>query len=155
MRFPEKITVVAQNASTGMPVEAVAVVLVLFAARKNDYYIGPSITNAHGEVEFTRAECQSAIKRQQEIFIMDYAGDLESCRPVIEIRLHPPERIKRMLQQYKESPDFWGQGFADPKRLFSDLQNVKNSEYEPARITATEQEIFTEPRIIMSLVKAA
>jgi len=155
MRFPDKLTVVVRDRGTGLPAKGIAIVLVLFAAHKNDYSVGPLITDENGQVQVTRAECEAAIKRAQEMFIMDYSGDLESCRPVIEVRLHSPEHIGAMLQQYKQSPDFWGQGFPDPKRLFADLQNVKNADYEHARITATEEQLLANSLLELPLVKKA
>lgn len=80
MRFPDTLAVVAQDTRTGLPVRDVAIVLVLFANQKNNYSVGPLISNVGGEVSFTRAECEFAIQRAQEMFIMDYQGDLESCR---------------------------------------------------------------------------
>jgi hypothetical protein len=155
MRFPDRLTIIARDRGTGLPAKGVAIVLVLFAARKNDYYVGPLIANDNGQVEFTRAQCEAAIKRAQEMFLMDYAGDLESCRPVIEVRLHSPEQIETMLQQYRQSPDFWGKGFPDPQRLFADLQNVTNTDYEHARITATEEQLLTNPQLELLLVRKA
>ena len=155
MKFPDTLTIVARNRDTGLPAEGLAIVLVLFAERKNNYTVGPLISNSSGEVNFTRAECEFAIKRAQEMFIMDYHGDLESCRPMIEVSLHPPEHIKRMRQQYEASPDFWGRGFQDPKRLFTDLQKVKNADYELTRITATEAQLLTNPQLELPLVKRA
>lgn len=153
MRLPDKLTVTARNRATGAPANGVAIVLVLFASRKNDYSVGPLIANEDGQVEFTRAECEAAIKRAQEMFVMDYSGDLASCRPFIEVRLHSPEQINTMLQQYRQSPDFWGKGFADPKRLFADLENVKNADYEQTRISATEEELRTSARLELPLIK--
>ncbi|HJX85016.1 MAG TPA: hypothetical protein VJ723_11785 [Candidatus Angelobacter sp.] len=153
MRFPDKLTVVAQDRDTRLPAKGVAIVLVLFAKRKNDYYVGPLITNEKGLVEFTRADCEFAIERAQEMFLMDYHGDPESCRPVIEVNLHLPERIEGMRQQYEAAPDFWGRGFRDPKDLFAELQKSRNSEFEPAKITATEEQILTNPQLVLPLVK--
>jgi hypothetical protein len=151
MRFPDKLTVGVRERGTGVPVQGVAIILVLFAARKNDYYVGPLITSENGRVDFTRAECETAIKRAQEMFIMDYSGDLEGCRPVIDVRLHSPEQIEAMLEQYKQSPDFWGAGFSDPKHFFADLQNVRNAKYKQAQVTATEKQIVSHPQLELLL----
>ena len=153
MKFPDTLTVTARDRDTSLPVKDVAIVLVLFAKRKNDYSVGPLITNENGKVESTRAECESAIKQAQEAFVMDYHGDLESCRPLIEVRLHLPEYIEKMLQNYKTFPEFWGQGF--PKSLFTDLQKVRNADFEPAKITATEEQILADPQLVLPLVKKA
>jgi len=153
MRLPDTLTIVARDRKTGLPAEGVAIVLVLFAKEKNNYTVGPLISNANGEVKFTREECEFSVKRSQEMFLMDYQGDLDSCLPKIEVSLHPPEHLKRMRQQYETAPDFWGRGFRDPKRLFADLQKVKNADYELTRITATEAQILTNPRLELPLVK--
>ena len=153
MRFPDKLTVTARDRDTSLPVKDVAIVLVLFAKHKNDYYVGPLIADEKGRAEFARADCEFAIERAQEMFLMDYHGDLESCRPIIEVSLHPPERIEGMRQQYESAPEFWGRGFHDPKGLFADLQKVRNADFEPAKITATEEQILTNPQLVLPLVK--
>ena len=156
MRFPDTLAIVARDRYTGLPARGVAIVLELFAEQKNNYTVGPLISNGRGEVEFTRAECEFAIKRTQEMFIMDYQGDLESCRPVIEVSLHPPDYIRGMRQQYETSPDFWGRAFRDPNRLFAELEKVRNADYELARITATEAQILgDQPQLELPLVKRA
>lgn len=155
MNFPDKLTVTVRNGAAGVPVNGVAIVLVLFASTKNDYHIGPQITNEQGQAEFTRAQCETAIKRIQEMFVMDYAGNLQSCRPLIEVRLHAPERITLMLQQYNQSPEFWGKPFLNPKQLFAALENVKNADYEQAQVTATEEQLAENPTVELSLLKRA
>ena len=155
MRFPDTLTVLVRDEGAGLPAKDVAVVLVLFAAHKNDYSVGPLISDENGHVEFTRAECEFAIKRAQEMFLMDYSGNLGSCRPVIEVRLHPQERVEGMRQQYESAPEFWGRGFHDPKRLFADLQKVRNAEYKEAQITATEEQLLTNPHLVLPLTRKA
>ncbi len=154
MKFPDALTVVAID-QKGAPAANVAIVLLLFATRKNDYYVGPFITDENGHVQFTREHCERAIRSAQEMFVMDYAGDLDNLRPVIEVRLHPPEHLEAMQQQYRRFPDFWGQAFQDPVGLFAALQTARNAEYELARITATEEQILTHPQLVLSLMKKA
>ena len=153
MKFPDKLTVMIRNHSTGAPANRVAIILVLFASHKNDYYVGPAIAGNDGQAEFTRAECEAAIRRAQEMFVMDYSGDLASCRPFIEVRLHSPESIRTMLQQFKHSPDFWGRGFPNPKRFFADLENVKNADYEDAKVIATEEQLRADSRLELQLIR--
>ena len=152
MRFPDNVTVVARDRETGRSVKDIAIVLILFAMQKNDYYVGPLITNGNGQVEFSRAKCNFAIKRAQEMFVMDYAGDLESCRPVIEVRLHSPKHIQGMLQQYRQSPDFWGRAFPDPVGFFAALAAARNGDYADSRITATEEHLFRNPELVLPLL---
>lgn len=152
MKIPDilNITVVDEGSE---PVPNVAIVLVLFASIKNDYYVGPVITDHEGSVRITRADCQDAITRAQHMFLMDYAGTLESCRGTLEVRLHPPQQIETMIQQYKRSPDFWGRAFREPASLFTTLENVTNSRYRPASVAVTEQQILANPNIILQLTR--
>jgi hypothetical protein len=153
MRFPDQLTVVASDRRTGAPVANVALLLRLFAARKNDYGVGPLISDEKGEAVFARVECEFAIRRSKEMFLMDYHDNLEDCRPFIEINLHPAELVERMIQQYRDAPTFWGPGFRDPERLFAALQGVKNVEYESASIKLSEEQVLSNPRIELLLTK--
>ena len=153
MKLPDTLTVTAVDNETSRPVPNVAILLLLFAERKNDYDIGPFITNEMGQVKFDRADCVAAIQQAQQMFIMDYAGNLDSCLPKLEVRLHRPEQIQMMLQQFKRSPKFWGQAFRDPARLFADLEATRNVEYEPSRIIKTEEQVLANPRVLLPLVR--
>lgn len=152
MKIPDilNITVVDEGSE---PVPNVAIVLVLFASIKNDYYVGPVITDHKGSVRITRADCEEAIARAQHMFLMDYAGTLENCRGTLEVRLHLPQQIETMIQQYKSSPDFWGQAFREPASLFTALENVANSEYRSASMVVTEQQILANPNITLRLTR--
>jgi hypothetical protein len=151
MRFPDKLTVVVRDRITGLPVEDVAIILTLFATRKNNYGVEPVITNENGVAEFTRESCEFSIKRQKGIFIMDFKDELGDCRPFIELSLHPHEFVERMIQQYRYSPELWGSCFRDPERLFAALEKVRNAEYEPSKLTATEEQLLAKPQLELLL----
>jgi len=143
--------VIAQLSDTGTPVEGVAIVLRLFARSKNDYYVGPKITDVNGQASFSREECVRAIQRAQQMFIMDYVGTLETCRPVLEARLHPSPQIAKMLELYKSYPEFWGQAFDDPASLFGTLATVRNGEFEEAQVSGNETQILEVPELVLRL----
>lgn len=153
MEFPDAVTLIAKDRDSGLPAENVAIVLILFAAKKNNYTVGPMISNGRGEVRFTRNDCEFSIKRAQEMFVMDYYGDLRSCRPVVEFSLHPPERLDKMQRRYREAPDIWGRGFRDPERLFRQLSTVRNADYEPAVVRARQEQLLANPVLELALVK--
>jgi hypothetical protein len=154
MMFPEKVTVVVRDRETGLSVNGVAILLMLFAARKNDYSVGPFITDEHGAVNFTRAECEFTIKQAREMFLMDYNNSLGECRPFVDIQLHPHELVEGMIRQYRAAPKFWGLGFPDPERLFAALENVKNAEYAQSTIRATEAQLLAQPHLELLLSRS-
>jgi len=131
LNFPDKVTVTAIDAETGSEIAGVAFVLWLKARRKNDYFVGPAITELHGQAEFTR----------------DYTGDLASCGPTAELQLHPPERIAGMIRQYEAMPQFWGIAFDNPQELFRDLRRARNSLFEPFQLVVEERNILQRPAV--------
>jgi hypothetical protein len=139
--FPDSLNVIVVDISTGHPLPAVALVLELKAQKKNNYLVGPIITDNEGEARFTRRACEDAIANAQKMFVMDYSGDLSSCGKIAEIRLHAPEYIRQMIDQYEAHPEFWGSGFDSPEELFAELRSVRNSLFEPAALKITEIEI--------------
>jgi hypothetical protein len=153
MRFSDKLTVTALDRDTRIPAKNVAILLVLFAARKNDYCVGPLITDEKGQVHFTRKDCEFAIERAKKMFLMDYQGGLEDCRPFVEVRLHRPESIQTMLRNYTKNRIFWGGGFQDPERLFAGLEKVTNADYEPASLRVSEEQVLNNQEIELPLLK--
>jgi hypothetical protein len=151
MELPEILTVTALDQKTSLPAEGLAIVVELFASRKNDYIVGPAISDFSGQVKFTRDECERSVKSDQQMFLMDYVGDISDCAPYLEIRLHAPEHIARMLQQYQMSPAFWGKRFQDAAKLFKALEHVKNASFEPASIRLYEVQLLANPNITMRM----
>jgi hypothetical protein len=120
-------------------------ILPIELPRKNNYSVGPVITDEEGE--FALDDCNFAITRAQKIFAMGYHSTLAECLPVVEVSLHPAEKVNGMIHQYRSAPYFWGMGFRDPEGLMNALQEARNEEYEPALLTTTEAEILSNPRV--------
>src|SRR5580700_4219677 len=153
MNFPDKLTVIVRDRQTGLPIGQVAVRMELFAAHKNNYSVGPSVTDEKGQVVFTRAACELAIKRAKEMFLMDYHSNLGECRPFVGVSRHLAERVEGMIRQYKDAPHFRGLGSDDPERTIAVLQNVKNADYASALVRASEHEIMSHPQLELLLSK--
>jgi hypothetical protein len=147
MKFPNKLTVVVQDRGTLQPVGKVAIRLGLIATKKNNYSVGPVITDLSGAAVFTRADCEFAIQRAWEMFLMDYHDTLDECQPVVEIGLYQAKQVSGMIRQYTAAPKFWGMGFRDPEALMEVLQTVRNAEYRPDSITISEAQVLAEPRV--------
>ena len=85
MKLPEALNVTLLERGTNLPVEGLAVILRLFATRKNDYIMGPAISNLSGQVRFQRDECERSVIADQQMFVMDYGDDIQNCRPYLDI----------------------------------------------------------------------
>ena len=153
MRFPDELFVKAMDADTGEVVPDVALVVFLTPPRKNTYCVGPEITDKNSLARFTRVGCERAIIHAQEMFVMDYFGDLVSCAPAAKISLHPPERVSGMISRYETHPEFWGHGFEDAPVLFRSLRSVKNFDFEAAEIIVKENDILANPNVTIRLRK--
>ena len=151
MNFPELITVIATDTATATPVPNVALVLELKAKFKNNYSVGPVITDSSGKAKFTRHACELAIDRAQQMFVMDYSGDLRSCLPPAKICLHPPDCIAAMIRNYKDDPEFWGLGFEDPVGLFNALRSIRNPDFLPSSLSLSEEVVLSHPSVVLPL----
>jgi hypothetical protein len=147
LKFPDKLIINAIDADTDSEISGVAFVLWLKAEKKNDYFVGPVITNSQGQAMFTRSACERSIARAQEMFLMDYTGDLNSCKPTADLQLHPPANISAMISQYEGAPSFWGNAFDDPQELFRELRTVRNSLFEPFQLAVKEADILERPTV--------
>ena len=60
----------------GYSIKNLLVTIILRVKIKNDYYIGPLITNDIGIIEVTQDELETEINKIQADFIMDYAASI-------------------------------------------------------------------------------
>jgi len=149
MNFPSVVTVKVQDALQ-KPIENVAVILKLFAPRKNNYYVGPLVTDQNGTVQFTRELCERAIAKSKEMFLMDYVGTLETCRPELTVALHPPNQLATMLKNLKEAPNFWGSPFEDVPAVIDSLSRARNESFKAGTLHVTEDEVQTQPHLVLT-----
>jgi hypothetical protein len=145
--FPDTLTVTAIDLATGCPIPEVALLLELKAQRKNNYGVGPVITDKNGQARFTRKKCENDIAHAQQMFAIDYTGDLLSCGPLAEVHLHNPENIATMIHNFETSPKFWGSGLDEPEELYAALRKVRNSLYAPSTLAINENDILKQPAV--------
>lgn len=95
--FPRRATVqLVMRGRIAEPVRLGGAVffLRLFATQKNDYQLGPFVTDDQGRVTIDRETCEHFVAAEHESGLMDYAG-IDQCREEIEIRLLRPDEISR------------------------------------------------------------
>ena len=153
MMFPDQVTVTVKERISSLAVPEVAIVLILKAVNKNDYYVGPFISDDIGRITISRRDCEMAISRAQEMFIMDYQGDLSACRSQAQFQLHDPAAIETMVRQYESLPSFWGRAFDNPEVLMTALKTVKNSEFMASSMEVPDAALIVEPNVTLFLDK--
>ena len=128
--FPEQKTFQFVETSSNRPISNLAVLLTLLAHRKDDYHIGPAITDSNGIVVFTRTDCLKEIDISKTMFIMDYSSTLEQCLPKIVIEVMSKQAIDALIAARREHKDFF-QKFADcTEPFFERLSSCVNRLYE-------------------------
>jgi uncharacterized protein (UPF0371 family) len=81
----------------GFSVKDLSITLVLRVKIKNDYYIGPIVSNDKGIIEVTPQQLELAIKQAQSDYIMDYAANLDECKEVALI-IDDIEELKKTVE---------------------------------------------------------
>jgi len=102
--IPEQIKLIFKD--VGGSVQRLIVFLVLYSKAKNDFTIGPLVTDMEGEIILTRTAVDKEIALNKEEFPMDYDGDLSDCNllsVIVESRFDLEERVKRLMKYYPEN----------------------------------------------------
>ena len=103
-RIPERIKFIFKN--TDGPIRGLIVFFVLRSTVKNDFTIGPLLTDVRGEVILTKEIFDRVIHLEKEDFPMDYDGDLGDCdllRIIVESRSELENRLRRLVRYYPDS----------------------------------------------------
>ena len=107
----------------GYSIKNLLVTIILRVKIKNDYYIGPLITNDIGIIEVTQDELETEINKIQADFIMDYAASIHDCLN-IEIKIEDILDLEKKVKNLKN----WDSDKA--YELQEKIKNSVNSQYE-------------------------
>jgi hypothetical protein len=101
---PQKVIVQLMDGfGAALEISNVIFTIHLSARLKNDFYLGPFISDKSGKVMITRKDLDNAIKATYSSGLMDYVP-VETCYPFIEIFRNQPEDIERALNAREK---FW------------------------------------------------
>lgn len=108
----------------GKPFEISNVIITvhLFARRKNDFYLGPFVSDKSGKVKITQRELVNEIQATISTGIMDYSS-AETCFPFIEIFVNPPEDIDRALNAREKH---WNILLGGEKERWDSMEDLLN-----------------------------
>lgn len=142
MDFPEQITFRSIDKKTKKSVGNIAVSLILYAHKKNDYYVGPKVTNAEGVVYFKIDECIKEIENSKKFYLMDYLSTLEQCLPKISIKIKSEEELKLAVKKMRELRDIY-QGYWDCSEEFlKQLESTNNAFYQSKTYGFSESDLW-------------
>jgi len=83
-------------------VSSLVLFVVLFATRKNNYTLGPFLTDEKGEVTITRKVIEKEIADTKKEFPMDYSDDLSECQFKILVTIESAESLAERWKKLKE-----------------------------------------------------
>jgi len=116
VKIPSTITIEVRDQKVGRALEGGVIILEFLAPRKNNYAVGPKITDSFGRVQFSRSEIEREIGLCQKVSPMDYISNLEECIS-LKIEMLDSAAIDRLIK----ARNTWGIGVAEWK-LPSELQ---------------------------------
>ena len=126
--FPEIVRILILDKNSKNPISNVAATVKLFASRKNDYNFVLPLSDERGCIIITKDWLEEEIKKEQALFIMDYASMLEDCKPKIEITVLNDEAISRAVNAMYLYQD--AIGVSDEE--IAKLKTADNSKYLPS-----------------------
>jgi hypothetical protein len=121
--LPEKI-IIQLTDSQNRPLVFPDVVFFVhfFAKHKNDFHLGPFVSDQSGKVAISHQELVWNIQATYDSGLMDYSA-VETCHPSIEIILEYPDIIKRTLTTREK---VWSVLLKGEKERWGALENLLN-----------------------------
>ena len=94
--FPKHITILIQ--SNGKPREGVLFHVVLAAKEKNDYTLGPFLSDSNGQFELTKDYVSKEISKMLSEFPMDYSSAIDEIKDSIIFQIDGKNTIEKRIQ---------------------------------------------------------
>jgi len=140
---------------SGTPVEGLVVMLTVVAPIKNDYDVGPKVTDNKGVASFSRQDLVASIRVDQREFPMDYASTLADCESVA-LNVLSEEEIDRMIGTMAK----WGRYIPECRlsdEMLGRLRNSSNSIYDgiAQRFSMEELKDCGEREIVLRRAEAS
>lgn len=105
-KFPKKITIKVVEDEKKIPIPNIAISMKLYAKHKNNYNLIPPVSNNEGIINITKEWLEKEINKLRNLFIMDYASNLDDCDYKIRIAILSNDEIKKSvngMKIYKEA----------------------------------------------------
>jgi hypothetical protein len=129
LQFPDRLIVRLVEEDTGRPAPNIAITLTLYARKKNDYHLGPSLSDSSGTIAIDRGWVKRSVEEIKGFFLMDYYSTMEDCYPYVSVKVMSTDDIRRAIaamELYGEVTQELGVAHS-----ISDLSNASNCKYEP------------------------
>lgn len=119
--FPQKVTVrLVDGRGKPVPLANVIVTVHLFARRKNDFDLGPYVSNEMGVITFTESDLRHDVEATYDGGLMDYVS-VESCYTFVEVRIKTEESV---LQALNARENVWKNLLKGERERWGSIENL-------------------------------
>ena len=122
----------------GLNIQNLIFYFILNFKNKNDYTIGPLITNERGEITLSKGQLESTINQYNMEYPMDYAGSLDSCIG-IDILVESYEELRNRLLALQE---FYPQNALSLKNAIKVCMNKNYRIYRKIKFPIIDRNVF-------------
>ena len=96
--MPDKITVrLVKPLQQNFSVDNMLLYIKTYAKHKNDFYLGPFVSDKDGIITITKKELDNEITATYESGLMDYSS-IENNFAFVELRLYDQDEISKMIE---------------------------------------------------------
>lgn len=134
--FPQVLKINVINKNSREPMKGIALGIRLFANVKNNYYYLTDPSDKKGSITVTKEMLKEEIRNTINLFSVDYASQLEDCKPYIEIVADDTKTIKERLDWMTQVAKV----YEPVKRGVKIFKHCKNSTIHSSRITVDIQQ---------------
>ena len=142
--FPKSFKVSVRNNVTKDPIGNIAIMVTIFASRKNDHHMIPSTSDEDGNIHFSKEWLNGEIEKDKKFFIMDYSGDLSDCLPKIKILVMSEADIEKAINGIKLYQNYFNYSYPN----IEILSLAVNSNYKS---TSTIVDLSGEEEVVIKL----
>lgn len=154
MNFPEQVNFRLIDKKTNKPVNNIAVTLILYAHKKNNYFLEPKISDDAGEVSFTKDDCLKSIENSKRFYLMDYISTLEQCLPFISIEIISRDIIDSIIRRRRANRDIYQKYWNCSEEYLRFLENSDNHKYVNKTYEFTESDLWQNKILEITLEPA-
>jgi hypothetical protein len=101
--LPDKITVkLVKQRQQDIPVDNILLYIKTHARHKNDFYLGPFVSDKNGVITITKNDLDNEVTATYESGLMDFSS-IENSFTFVELRLYDQNEIDKMIESRTKS----------------------------------------------------
>lgn len=99
MKFPSSFLMLLKL--NGNVISNVIIFLTLIAKKKNNYSIGPLLSDNQGKIIIDKKLIESTISQNQKEYPMDYSDNLMNCENNMELVIDDYQKLKERIERLR------------------------------------------------------